>query len=95
MKLAHSLTAVLVLALAGCVEPEAAAPEIPSGDADTCGAAQHAGLIGGPGEAISGLSFPGPVRVIRPGQPVTMDFSAQRINFELDDAGAVFRITCG
>jgi hypothetical protein len=35
------------------------------------------------------------VRVIRPGQAVTMDYSAQRLNVELDKADRVARLSCG
>jgi hypothetical protein len=35
------------------------------------------------------------VRVIRPGEAVTMDFNAERVNIELDSAGHVVRVRCG
>ncbi|MEO5962384.1 MAG: I78 family peptidase inhibitor [Thermomonas sp.] len=35
------------------------------------------------------------VRVIKPGQAVTMDFRGERLNLYLDDAGAVARASCG
>lgn len=35
------------------------------------------------------------IRVIRPGQAVTMDFSAHRLNIELDAADRVQRLRCG
>ena len=35
------------------------------------------------------------VRVIRPGDAVTMDYSTQRLNLELDAAGKVARARCG
>lgn len=35
------------------------------------------------------------VRVIRPGDAVTMDFRSDRLNVELDDAGKVTAIRCG
>jgi hypothetical protein len=37
----------------------------------------------------------GALRVIKPGQPVTMDFRADRLNVEVDDGNAIVRITCG
>jgi len=35
------------------------------------------------------------VRVIRPGEPVTMDYSVERLNIEIDDDGVVTRVHCG
>ena len=34
-------------------------------------------------------------RVIRPGQAVTMDYSAARVNLHVNDREAITRITCG
>lgn len=35
------------------------------------------------------------VRVIKPGQPVTMDFRGERLNLYVDDAGLITRASCG
>lgn len=35
------------------------------------------------------------VRPLRPGQMVTMEYSAQRLNLDLDIAGKVTRVRCG
>lgn len=35
------------------------------------------------------------LRVIRPGQPVTMDYSDSRINIEVDDAQKIQRVFIG
>ena len=37
----------------------------------------------------------GDVRVIKPGQAVTMDYRADRLNVEVDARNAIVRITCG
>jgi hypothetical protein len=34
-------------------------------------------------------------RVLRPGQPVTLEYSAQRLNLELDASGTIARARCG
>ena len=34
-------------------------------------------------------------RVIKPGEPVSMDIDPLRLNVELDDAGRVHRLRCG
>lgn len=36
-----------------------------------------------------------PFRVLKPGDAATMDFSAERININTDDAGVVTSVTCG
>ena len=46
-------------------------------------------------EAKAAAGATGAVRVIKPGQPVTMDFRADRLNVEVDDGNAIVRITCG
>lgn len=35
------------------------------------------------------------VRVIEPGQPVTMDYRAARVNISVNERGAIIGITCG
>ena len=35
------------------------------------------------------------IRVIRPGDAVTMDFSTERVNMELDAGNRVVRVRCG
>ena len=35
------------------------------------------------------------VRVIRPGQPVTMDFRGDRVNIKLNERDAIVGISCG
>jgi hypothetical protein len=35
------------------------------------------------------------LRVIRPNQPVTMDYSDNRVNIEVDDTGKILRVTFG
>ncbi len=37
----------------------------------------------------------GVVRQLKPGQAVTMEFSAERLNVELDDKGVVTAVRCG
>jgi len=89
------------LALAACLSTTASddavpsGPAIPSGEADTCNAAQFAGLVGQPESAVDAAPIFQPIRKIRPGMPVTADFSANRINFNLNDSGIVVSIRCG
>ena len=37
----------------------------------------------------------GTARTLKPNQPVTMEFNANRLNLDLDDTGAVTAIRCG
>ncbi|WP_084861869.1 I78 family peptidase inhibitor [Salibaculum halophilum] len=85
--------AALLLGLATC--DLAAPPGVPASDADTCGAADHAGLVGQDATALERVLILGPVRVIRPGMAVTMDHRPDRINFSISEAGRITRIYCG
>jgi peptidase inhibitor I78 family protein len=35
------------------------------------------------------------VRVVRPGQMITLEFNAERLNIEVDGSGRVIRVRCG
>ncbi len=77
--------------LAACAT--AAPPGKPiSGDA--CGARGYAGLVGRP---LAATSFPADLnmRLIRPGDLVTADFQADRINLKVDDDGIITEVSCG
>lgn len=65
---------------------------------DPCGAEALAHLLGKPApdaEALEELDTPGRIRVIAPGQPVTMDYIETRLNIELDENGLVALLRCG
>lgn len=84
--------AVLALMpLAGCIAVAQSAPDTN----DTCGAAALQGLIGQSEGVIAAMTFPPPVRIIQPDQPVTMDYYAERLNIWIDQTGRIERITCG
>lgn len=87
----HRTIAILATAaLAGCVEP------LPGPEPATCGAETLQGLVGQREEVLAAMTFEASaVRVIRPGQAVTMDYSPRRINFELDRTGRIVRVFCG
>jgi hypothetical protein len=80
----------------------AAAPATPPGDATMqCSAAAAQSFVGREAsdttvaEAQAAAGATGTVRVIKPGQPVTMDFRGDRLNVEVDERNAIVRITCG
>lgn len=65
------------------------------GAVDKCDVGQYQTLLGQPKEAITGIAFSGPVRVIEPGSAVTMDFSPERLNIEVDKTGLIIALRCG
>ncbi|HQU66834.1 MAG TPA: I78 family peptidase inhibitor [Albidovulum sp.] len=52
-------------------------------------------LIGRRAEAIPFADFPFPVRVVKPGMAVTMDYSEARLTVETDAKGIITRHSCG
>jgi hypothetical protein len=88
------LAAIAALTLSACeMPPPAPAPD--PGLEGNCGAAEIQGMVGQRVSALGGMSFPGPVRVIRPGDVVTMDFLPSRLNVELDRRERIIRLFCG
>jgi hypothetical protein len=77
------------------VAPPDAGPAVPDAADDTCNAAPLGRLIGQDATTLERELILRQVRVIRPGMAVTMDYSAGRINFEVDDANRIVRIFCG
>jgi hypothetical protein len=93
------LLAATLLALSACAaSPPPAPPEPVAGGACDASRAQFA--VGQqPGVAVldqarerAGARL---VRTLRPGQPVTMEYNAERLNLNLDASGKVVRVTCG
>ena len=89
--------APLFLLLSACaVIPTEATPP----PASACNADAAAALVGRNGDADLGaealrLTGARRLRWIRPGDMVTMDYSAERLNVHLDAAGKVERLACG
>jgi len=87
------LAALCMLAgLAACNDP--AIRDIDA-QMEACQAPTYQGLVGRPESALAGVLFAVPVRVIRPGDMVTADFSQTRINITLDGAGRIVGVACG
>ena len=78
--------------------PPAAEPAPPAATdpaADTCNMAQYASLVGKPA-TDPGVPAAGPtVRIIKPDTQVTMDFSATRLNIDVNGAGVITGMKCG
>ncbi|NBD30972.1 MAG: hypothetical protein GVY31_13155 [Alphaproteobacteria bacterium] len=79
--------------LTACAQPGPLT--LPDPAEDSCGAAPHAALVGQDATALERVLIIGPVRVIRPGMAVTMDYRPDRINFEIGQDGRIVRIYCG
>ena len=62
---------------------------------DSCGAAGLQDLIGQPKSALNGRDLAAGTRVIHPGQPVTMEYLAGRLNILIDHKGRISSLTCG
>lgn len=87
-----------VAMVAGCV----ATQEVPEGPVidplateNACGAEDLQGLVGQKASVLQTMRFSQVVRVIEPGMAVTMDFSATRLNIEVDEEGVISRVSCG
>lgn len=78
--------------LGACASAPAA--ETPAPEPDTCGIARFAHLIGSPADAIDRAALPARTRIIAPNQPVTMDYSAERLNIMTDAAGRIVEMRC-
>ena len=78
-------------------EPATPAPPAAPADpaADTCNMAQYASLVGKPATDPGVPPAGATVRIIKPGDQVTMDFQGTRVNFDVDAAGVITAIRCG
>lgn len=86
-----------LVALAACATPQPADPRIdrPELGEGACDAERLGYLVGQDINEIDVDTLPQPRRIIRPGQAVTMDYRAERMNVELDDEDRVVRVYCG
>ena len=63
---------------------------------DACGSSALTPYIGAAlGAVPSSLTTGDLVRIINPGDAVTMDYSASRLNISLNDAGEIIEVSCG
>ncbi|MDB5724104.1 MAG: hypothetical protein JWQ16_858 [Novosphingobium sp.] len=102
--IARASTFVALLLVAGCAGPAGpcnipAEPALPPA-ADECGAAglsRYLNVVpsGDMKSAIASAIGDRTIRYIAPGDAVTMDFVASRVNAELGDDGRITRFRCG
>lgn len=83
--------AALLLGLAAC---DLALPELPSVPT-ACGAPALQGLVGQDAAVLHAMTFAVQVRIIRPGDMVTEDYSEQRLNIEVDANEKISQVYCG
>lgn len=81
-----------LLALAACVEP--APPAEPEPAPDLCNATAMQGLVGQPASVLRDMMLRAGTRVINPGDAVTMDFRADRMNIEIGTGGRIEKVAC-
>ena len=96
------MKAVPWLAAATLVSACATVPQPPpaSAPSGSCNAAAAQFAVGRAhsealAEAVRQRSGAASARVLRPGQIVTMEFSPERINIDVDASGVVNRVRCG
>ena len=97
------LPAPLLLLLNACADSPAGSPagdSRPSVSAGECNEANAQFAVGSNADAqlqteVRRRSGAMSQRVIRPGDVITMDYSTQRLNLELDANGKVVRARCG
>ncbi|MFT3726102.1 MAG: I78 family peptidase inhibitor [Hyphomonadaceae bacterium] len=75
--------------------PPATTPPADPAAADTCNMAQYMVLVGKPATDPAVPAASATVRIIKPGDQVTMDFNAARLNIDIDAAGNVSGVRCG
>lgn len=86
-----ALALALVPLLAACtMEP---LPEPPR--EGTCDAANLQDLVGQSSSVLAAMTFQAPMRVIKPGMAVTMDYREDRLNVEVNAAEIITRVYCG
>jgi hypothetical protein len=93
---------IALLALGACAQMgETASPSNPPPNTaeeataqDTCGASHWRQYIGRPASEIDRSTLPARARVIMPGQMITMDFSAERLNIRVAPDGKVTEVGC-
>ena len=88
---ASAIFAAMIL-LAACVQAPANQPDPPDASCSAEGL-QH--LVGQPESAFDPSGLEEPVRIIRPGDAVTMDFSLERLNVEIGADGRIAAVRCG
>ena len=84
------------LALAACTEIPPDPPlDQPAEDTTSCGAGPDSNLVGQSVDVLAAMTFPGPMRVIRPGMLITQEYNTKRLNLDVNHKGIITRVWCG
>ena len=91
----RGILAATLMVLSGCAAGVPVAPTDPAGGLESCGGTPVALLTGQPVSALPLTGGWGTLRVIRPGDSVTEEFSLQRLNVYLDANDRIHHLSCG
>lgn len=64
-------------------------------DRNACGADGMQGLVGRDRAMLAAMTLPAGTRIITPGMAVTEDYSASRLNIDIDARNRISGIWCG
>ncbi|HEY0209046.1 I78 family peptidase inhibitor [Acerihabitans sp.] len=98
MRITPLLTLFFAFTLSACSgaekpsSPQNAAKPLPVDD--TCMSTGFRNLIGKPVTVLDGMRFSMPMRLIKPGQGVTMDYNPKRLNFTANEQGIITGLHC-
>jgi hypothetical protein len=92
-RLVPILAALLLTACETTSNPIVSGPAAPVENA--CGAADLQSLVGQNASVVEGMRFSQPMRLLRPGMAVTMDYSAERLNIQVNEVEVIEAVTCG
>ena len=95
MRKMFAIAALMPMALAACVIETPTPPpgEVPA--ANACGATGLQWLVGRPVSELNRVQLANQPRILTPGSVMTMDYRAERLNVELDNASRIIRLFCG
>ncbi|MCG4451716.1 hypothetical protein LJY18_00155 [Pseudomonas sp. MMS21-TM103] len=94
-------TLALLVVLAGCSSVDSAkTPGQPASPSGTCNAEAVQGMLGKTATAeqvkqARQQAGAHSVRVLAPGDAVTLDYNSRRLNIDIDEAEVIERISCG
>jgi hypothetical protein len=81
---------VAAATLAACMpQPPALPPD------SACGAPELQGLVGQPAAVLQTMRFGVQVRILRPGDAMTEDYSPARLNIMIDAVERIAEVRCG